>query len=61
MNDLLRKRSFGQLFRLILIKKHDQAPLSMEASDSKSHTLATTLVLGQPPKSFFKPFLLKHK
>ena len=49
--DLLRARSFGQLLRSISLKKNNYSPLLIEIPGSKSHTLATTLVLGQPPSA----------
>ncbi len=53
MNDLLRKRSFGQLLRSISLNMNDYSPQSIEISDSKSHFLATTLILGQTPSGVF--------
>ena len=50
MNDLLRKRSFGQLLRSISLNMNDYSPQSIEISDSKSYFLATTLILGQAPR-----------
>ena len=47
--DLPRVQPFGQPLRLILLKKNNYSPLSIEISDSKSHALATTLVPGQAP------------
>ncbi len=49
MNDLLRKRSFGQLLRSISLNKNDYSPQLIEISGSKSHFLATTFILGQAP------------
>ncbi len=51
MNDLLRKRSFGQLLRSISLNMNDYSPQSIEITDSKSHFLATTLILGQAPRA----------
>ena len=48
-NDLLRTRSFGQLFRSISLNMNDYSPQLIEISDSKSHALATILILGQAP------------
>ncbi len=50
MNDLLRTRSFGQLLRSISLNMNDYSPQSIEISDSKSHFLATTVILGQAPR-----------
>jgi len=49
MNDLLRMRSFGHLLRSISLNMNDYSPQSIATDDSKSHLLATTLILGQAP------------
>ena len=48
-DDLLRLRSFGRLLRSISLNMKNYSPQSITRADSKSHILATTLILGQAP------------
>ncbi len=47
MNDLLRKRSFGQLLRSISLTMSNYSPQSTDLSGSKSHFLAMTPIPAQ--------------
>ncbi len=50
---------FGQIFRSFSLNRPHYSPQTIEKSDSNQHTLATIANLGQAPRRFGPPKMMK--